>query len=219
MSLLPGACCWTAACSANFEKVRRYVKRLCTRLLPRTENTAREELRLLSAVTPKGEVFYQHTAQALADRFIVFRDEYGAVSRLLLELIRAEALARGYHIITCPCAMHPEDKIDHILIPELRLAFLTDNRWHPVQLPGMQAVRCTRFLDRENLAGYRARLRFNERAAAELLEQATALMAQAKSCHDELETYYRTTVDFAQVDEAAARCAELFGLEAPSPDC
>ena len=50
-------------------------------------------------------------------------------------------------------------------------------------------------------------------------EQATALMAQAKSCHDELETYYRTTVDFAQVDEAAARCAELFGLEAPSPDC
>ena len=144
------------ACSANFEKVRRYVKRLCTRLLPRTENTAREELRLLSAVTPKGEVFYQHTAQALADRFIVFRDEYGAVSRLLLELIRAEALARGYHIITCPCAMHPEDKIDHILIPELRLAFLTDNRWHPVQLPGMQAVRCTRFLDRENLAGYPA---------------------------------------------------------------
>ena len=149
----------------------------------------------------------------------MFRDEYGAVSRLLLELIRAEALARGYHIITCPCAMHPEDKIDHILIPELRLAFLTDNRWHRVQLPGMQAVRCTRFLDRENLAGYRARLRFNERAAAELLEQATALMAQAKSCHDELETYYRTTVDFAQVDEAAARCAELFGLEAPSPDC
>ena len=138
---------------------------------------------------------------------------------LLLDSRRAEALARGYHIITCPCAMHPEDKIDHILIPELRLAFLTDNRWHPVQLPGMQAVRCTRFLDRENLAGYRARLRFNERAAAELLEQATALMAQAKSCHDELETYYRTTVDFAQVDEAAARCAELFGLEAPSPDC
>ena len=39
------------------------------------------------------------------------------------------------------------------------------------------------------------------------------------SCYDELETYYRTTVDFAQVDEAAARCAELFGLEAPSPDC
>ena len=97
------------ACSANFEKVRRYVKRLCTRLLPRTEGTASEELRLLSAITPKGMVFYRGTVEALADRYVVFRDDYGAVSRLLLELIRAEALARGYHIITCPCAMHPED--------------------------------------------------------------------------------------------------------------
>ena len=201
------------ACSANFDKVRRYVKRLCTRVMPRTEGIGSEELRLLSAVTPKGEVFYQGTAQVLADKFIVFRDDYGAVSRLLLELIRAEALTRGYHIITCPCAMHPEDKIDHILIPELKLAFLTDNRWHPVHLPSVQAVRCTRFLDRENLAAYRARLRFNERAAAELLEQASALMAQAKSCHDELETYYRAAVDFGKVDEAAAECMEMFGLK------
>ncbi len=200
------------ACSANFEKVRRYVKRLCTRLLPRTEGTPGEELRLLSAITPKGIVFYQNTVEALADRMVVFHDDQGAVSRLLLELIRAEALARGYHIITCPCAMHPEDKIDHLIIPSLRLAFLTDNRWHPVQIPGVQAVRCTRFVDRENLAGYRARLRFNERAAAELLEQAVALMAQAKSCHDELETYYRAAVDFAQVEQATKECETMLDL-------
>ena len=143
---------------------------------------------------------------------MAFHDHPGAVSRLLLELIRAEALARGYHIITCPCAMHPEDKIDHLFIPALRLAFLTDNRWHPVRIPGVQAVRCSRFVDRENLSGYRARLRFNERAAAELLEQAAALMAQAKSCHDELETYYRAAVDFAQVEQAARECEKMLGL-------
>ena len=191
------------ACSANFEKVRRYVKRLCARLLPRLPDGAEagEELRLLSAITPKGPVFYRGTVQALADRYVVFHDDCGAVSRLLLELIRAEALARGYHIITCPCAMHPEDKIDHLFIPSLRLAFLTDNPWHPVHISGVQAVRCTRFLDREHMAGFRARLRFNERAATELLDQAVALMAQAKSCHDELETYYRAAVDFAEVEK------------------
>ena len=173
------------ACSANFEKVRRYVKRLCTRLLPRTEGTASEELRLLSAITPKGMVFYRGTV---------------------------EALARGYHIITCPCAMHPEDQIDHIFIPALRLAFLTDNLWHPIQLPGVQAVRCTRFVDRENLSGFRARLRFNDRAASELIDQAVALMAQAKNCHDELETYYRAAVDFDQVNAVAANCQKILGL-------
>ena len=196
----------------NFEKVRRYVKRLCTRLLPRTEGTASEELRLLSAITPKGMVFYRGTVEALADRYVVFRDDYGAVSRLLLELSRAEALARGYHIITCPCAMHPEDQIDHIFIPALRLAFLTDNLWHPIQLPGVQAVRCTRFVDRENLSGFRARLRFNDRAASELIDQAVALMAQAKNCHDELETYYRAAVDFDQVNAVAANCQKILGL-------
>lgn len=202
------------ACSANFEKVRRYVKRLCTRMLPRLPDgaAASEELRLLSAITPKGPVFYRNTVQALANRYVVFHDDYGAVSRLLLELIRAEALARGYHIITCPCAMHPEDKIDHLFIPALRLAFLTDNRWHPVRIPGVQAVRCSRFLDRENLGGYRARLRFNERAAAEMLEQAADLMAQAKACHDELETYYRAAVDFEAVNAAMRDCAEKLEL-------
>ena len=206
--------CRAEACSTNFEKVRRYVKRLCARVLPRCPEPCApsEELRLLSAITPKGMVFYKGTAQALADRCIVFRDDYGAVSRLLLELIRAEALARGYHIITCPCAMHPEDKIDHIIIPSLRLAFLTDNSWHPVQIPGVQAVRCTRFVDRENLARCRARLRFNERAAKELLEQAVALMAQAKSCHDELETYYRAAVDFEAVNVEAQKCAKMLQL-------
>ena len=54
------------ACSANFEKVRRYVKRLCTRLLPRTEEMGSEELRLLSAITPKGEVFYQGTGAVVS---------------------------------------------------------------------------------------------------------------------------------------------------------
>ena len=134
------------------------------------------------------------------------------MSRLLLELIRAEALIRGYEIITCPCAMHPDEKIDHIFIPALRLAFLTDNSWHPVSLPGQQSVRCARFLDQENLAGYRARLRFNTRAAQELIQQAVALMAQAKACHDELESYYRAAVDFSAVEKATRDCAALMGL-------
>lgn len=71
--------------------------------MPRTEGIGSEELRLLSAVTPKGEMFYQGTAQALADKFIVFRDDYGAVSRLLLELIRAEADAGLPHYYLSMC--------------------------------------------------------------------------------------------------------------------
>ena len=194
------------------EKVRRYVKRLAARLLPRKGGAGSEQIRLLSAVTPQGPVFYSQTIRALADRSIVFRDEYGAASRFLLEQIRAEALARGYEIITCPCALHPEDKIDHILIPSLRLAFVTDNGWHSAPLPGQQAVRCSRFWDKSNLSSFRARLRFNARAAQELVQQAVDLMASAKACHDELESYYRAAVDFEAVEQAARDCARRIGL-------
>ena len=203
------------ACSTDFEKARKYVKRLCARLLPRKSGAGSEQIRLLSAITPQGPVFYVDTIRALADRYVIFRDEYGAASRFLMEQIHGEALARGYQIITCPCALHPEDKIDHILIPELRLAFVTDNSWHPVSLPGQQAVRCTRFLDRTNLSGFRARLRFNSRAAQELIQQASALMASAKSCHDELESYYRAAVDFTAVEQVTRDCARMLGLVSP----
>lgn len=200
------------ACSTDFDKVRRCAKRLSSRLLPRTDGQAREELRLLSAVTPKGLMFYAGSVQALADQMIVLRDEYGAVSRLLLELLRAEALARGYHIITSPCALHPDDKIDHLIIPALRLAFVTDNGWHSTAFAGAQTINCSRFIDKENFSAYRARLRFNTRAASQLLEQAVSLMAQAKSCHDELETYYCAAVDFAAVDAVGEDCARLLEL-------
>ena len=43
-------------------------------------------------------------------------------------------------------------------------------------------------------------------------DQAVALMAQAKNCHDELETYYRAAVDFDQVNAVAANCQKILGL-------
>jgi len=98
--------------------------------------------------------------------------------------------------------------IDHLFIPELRLTFLTGNSWHPMNLDGRQNVHCTRFLEKGSLRSQRARLRFDRRAAAELLELASEAQRQAKASHDELESYYRTAADFSQLDEIAARLTE-----------
>ena len=201
-----------AACNTDFAKVRAYARRLAMHRLPRRESRGGEQLRFLSALTPRGGIFYADTVRALAEQYVVFHDEYGAAARLIMETLRTEALARGYSIITCRCALHPEDKIDHILIPELKLAFLTSNSWHRCAFPGQQNVHCVRFTDAVHLNDYRARLRFNRKAANELMQQAVALMAQAKACHDELETYYHAAVDFAAVEAETDRCAYLLGL-------
>ena len=191
----------------NEEKLLGWARRLGARRLPRTDHPGSESIRLLSAVTPKGRMVFLNTVKALADEFIVLHDEQGAAAPLALALLREMALERGYSIITCPCPLR-ESVIDHLFIPELRLAFLTGNSWHPMNLDGRQNVHCTRFLEKGALRGQRARLRFDRRAAAELLELASEAQRQAKASHDELESYYRTASDFSQLDGIAARLTE-----------
>lgn len=191
----------------NEEKLLGWTRRLGARRLPRTDHPGSESIRLLSAVTPKGRMVFLNTVKALADEFIVLHDEQGAAAPMALALLREMALERGYSIITCPCPLR-EGVIDHLFIPELRLAFLTGNSWHPMNLDGRQNVHCTRFLEKGALRGQRARLRFDRRAAVELLELASEAQRQAKASHDELESYYRTAADFSQLDEIAARLTE-----------
>ena len=198
-----------AACCSDFAKARIYARHLAARLLPKTDGHGSEQMRFLTGITPQGPMFYEETVRTLADRCIVLQDENGACARVILEVLRAEALARGYQIITCPCALHPDDKIDHILIPSLRLAFLTSNSWHECHFAQQQNIRCLRFMDSQRAASYRSRMRFNRKACAELLHEAVQLMAQAKACHDKLEEFYRSAVDFSAVEAAQARYAAL----------
>lgn len=191
----------------NEEKLLGWARRLGSRRLPRTGHLGSESIRLLSAVTPKGRMVFMNTVETLADEYIVLHDEQGAAAPLALALLRQMALERGYSIITCPCPLR-EDAIDHLFIPELRLAFLTGNSWHPMVLANRQNVHCTRFLEKGGLRSLRARLRFDRKSAAELLKMASEAQRQAKASHDELECYYRTAADFSRLDEIAAQLTD-----------
>lgn len=202
----------TAACCTDFSKLRNYISGLANRLLPKSKTRACEQIRLLTGITPEGMLFYRDTVTALAERIYVFQDEHGAAARLAMELLRAEALARGCSVITCRCAMHPEDKIDHMILPGLGLAFLTGNSWHSCRFPGQKNIHCSRFMDLNHLRRSRTRMRFNRKAAAELLQQAQEQMRQAKQIHDELEKYYRDAVDFDAVNKICDQYADRLEL-------
>lgn len=204
-----------AAGCTDFAKVRQYIKGLTTRLLPKMHTPGQEQVRFLTGITPQGMIFYRDTIPALAEHIYVFHDTYGAASRLVMELLRNEALARGCQVITCRCALHPKDKIDHLILPGLGLAFLTANPWHTCKFSGQKTIHCSRFMDRVRLHNSRTRLHFNQKTADSFLEQAIELMAQARVCHNTLEACYAPAVDFSAVDAQAARCAELLGLEIP----
>lgn len=200
--------------ATNLEKARAYANRTVLHHLPKTEGTGSESIRLLSAVTPEGIKTFSGTLPALAKNIVVFHDEYGAASRLILSILRTQAIERGYHIITCPCPIHGLQKIEHIIIPQLSLAFATSNSWHSFAYNDQKNVHCSRFEDKSLLRLRKKRLRFNRRASADLLQQASLALQEAKQSHNRLESLYGKSVDFSKVNEQTTRLLQTLGLSA-----
>lgn len=202
-----------AACCTDFDRAALLAERLSRRYLPERKGRPSERIRLISAVTPKGIVVYRDTIRTLADRqIVILQDEYGAVSRLVLENLREAALRKGHSIISCPCPLSPEDKLDHLILPDLGLAFVTENSWHLMPFAGARRIRCRRFADSALLAGCRVRLGFDRRAARSLIEETSTAQREAKQNHDRLESYYKAAVDFAEVEKVWQRTALSLGL-------
>lgn len=192
----------TAQSFSDLERARLYARRLAARLLPHKGPGASEQIRLLSAVTLKGIVTYRETVPQLAKNILVFHDETGAVSPVILHELRLAALARGYQVISCWCPLCPEEKLEHLFLPQLGLAFLTGNHWHSFDFAGQRTVHCARFMDGDALRSYRQRMRFDRRVAAELLDQASGLQREAKQNHDLLEQFYQNASNFDGVNQA-----------------
>jgi hypothetical protein len=181
----------TAQCCTNAPKAAGFAQVLAKRYLPHCSFAPREDVRLLSAVTPDGLVFFTDTLTKTAHTIVVLEDEYGAVGRVLMSALRAEALRRGHHVITCYCSLYPHEKIEHLLLPQIGVAFATSNSRHPVHIEGQRTIHARRFMQKEGLQLRRRRLRFNKKATKELMTQAVDAMADAKAVHDQIETLYR----------------------------
>jgi hypothetical protein len=185
--------------AVNTAKLSAYCTRLCERefkALP--GGRGHESVRFLTAVTNKGNFAFTQTAKSLSDRVYLIKDEYGAASRLILNRVRSAALAAGYDVITCYCPLSPYEKVEHVFVPRLSLGFMTSNRFHDFNesIDAYRYINSQRFSDQQKLKAARRRITFNRKAAAQMLAQSSALLADAKKLHDEMESYYIAATDF-----------------------
>ncbi len=191
----------------NREKVCRFAHRLAVAEWRTGTVAARPvecERRFLSAFTPDGWITFYDTLQALCPRIYAIEDEQGAAASLLLSELQQTAAADGKRCIACPCPLFPDDGPEHLLLPELGLAFTTSNSFHKVDFPIFRRIHASRFLDAEQLRRRRMVLSFHRRAATELLQEATLLCAQAKAVHDRLEQYSAAAMDWQSYEQLAA---------------
>lgn len=201
-----------ASSALDETKLTHYVNHLAQRLLPKTSHTGKEFFRLLSAVTPDGRICWRNSVSAVASHVVVFHDEYGAASRKAMELLRHAALDAGYEIYTCFCPLSQPEAVEHILIPELGMAFLTSNHWHPMKFEGQQTIHCTRFMDKQELSCHKNRLKLSKQTVEELLNQTSHFQQEARENHNQLESLYHSAIDFKQVDKITKQVADELGL-------
>ncbi len=198
----------------DFHKIATLATRICQTEF-KTSNNPVEHKRLLSAITNEGVKTYENTVSSMCDRVYLIKDDYGVSSAHLLAKIRDYALSKGYEIFGCYCPLTPDYKLEHILIPELSLGFITQTRFNdfPNIIP-TKVINYTRFTDLDKLKTKKQYLSFNRKAAVELINASIDVLREAKVIHDNLEQQYTDAVNFdgvnAKTEEVLAKISKRY---------
>ena len=182
----------------NDEKLDGFIKRLSKKILPKRSDTSsgKTEFRQLSALTPEG--YLTNIPQEYS--VYLLNDNYYAGSDKFLRKFAVTASEKGYSVSVSICTLYGNETFEHMLIPELKTAFITADPINDIALAAKQPINFRRFYDKNIIAEKKLRIKFNESAARDLIDEAVLSHRNAKAEHDKLEQLYIPAVDFDSVN-------------------
>jgi energy-coupling factor transporter ATP-binding protein EcfA2 len=183
-----------AAESLDIEKLNAFTSRTSKRLIPRkAEKTAcgKVTAKQLSAMTMNGYKTYLPEYE----KIYLLSDSFMAGSDIFLRDICDSAVRKGYDVIVSRCPLCTEMYYEHVLIPELGIAFISSGCINSITVEGSKKViNFRRFYSPTPII--KQRLKFGKKAASEIIREAASAMQSAKDIHDTLEKYYVSAADF-----------------------
>lgn len=153
-----------------------------------------------SAVSPQGMVSYLDSL-VKGMTIVALKGEGGMGMEQMLLAIRDMANSRGYYTESCLCTLNTE-KLDHLLIPERKLAYVTLNEYHTMEQPIDRVIDFTEFCDMDLLMQYNEEMQYNKKIFDELLQKSMNMMDAQKVVHDKIEKIYIASMDFEGLDQA-----------------
>lgn len=182
------------------DKAERFAKRFCNNYLIKTGNeTGICKKRFLSAVTPIGITIQYDSLFSMCDKIITINDSTSLISGYINKLINENAEKNGIDRIICMCPLNPDEKIEHLIFPGLKLGIFTSNTYHPMIKKNGRNILSNRFIDETAANDYKNKVSFLNKAKLEMIGESVRCLEQAKATHDILESYYISAMDFSKV--------------------
>lgn len=185
----------------NDEKIDGFTERFAKKILSKKQEfeEGRVLYRQLSALTPNGYVTnipQEYTIYLLNDNL------YCGAGKFLQKFTEL-AVLKGYDVCVSMITILNGSRIEHIFIPELKVAIMTATPLNKLDIAEKKLINFRRFYDKNVVRQRKTRIKFNHSAVDEFRDEAVKALASAKSEHDLLEAYYIKNMDFDKVNITA----------------
>ena len=169
-------------------------------LKPVSMQPGKQRAQFASAVTPSGIIHYLDTL--IDDTYDVYRikNYRGVGVNMLLKRIVQEAVIRGFDTEVYYDPLDPEEKVDHVIIPRLGLAFVSENEYYNLPQKGWKTIDLTQYTDSMQIEKNVDALAFDEKVFNMLMNEAVSTLKKAKTAHDAMEKYYIPHMNFDKVN-------------------
>lgn len=182
------------------DKADRFIIRYSKQLIKTSNDTNKTNRRFLSAITPEG-ISVHYNSFFDSDNITVIKDKNLIVSNYIISHIKDIADKKGIDKTVYLCPTNPEIKTEHIKFNNSGLEIYTANSYHPAPDKKYKTINAERFYYKDEYDKVKNKIRFFNKAKAELINEAVNCLKQAKSTHDILESYYIAAMDFNKVSE------------------
>ncbi len=191
----------TATACLNLKKCEGLAQKIIKTFFEEQYAIPKENVRFLGGITPKGYVTFCDDLTQNFENLVVIEDDFFIASHHILNVLREKALQNGYQITTLKNPLLP-NLIDHLLIPKLSLAVVSENRFTHFNSK-IRRIHSRRFYDNRLLHQSKNRIKFNNRLCRELLDSAYFTLNEAKLVHDQLEKHYINAMNFEKLNNFA----------------
>ncbi|MCC5910002.1 MAG: hypothetical protein JJT76_06145 [Clostridiaceae bacterium] len=189
---------WTYTQAMDFRKVNQLTNEIIDRFItkqPELDKLAKERHLFGSAYTHKGQIDYVETyIGEIRDIFYV-KGAPGIGKSTLLEKVAKRATEKGYNVEIYHEPLEPE-KIEHIIIPELNIAFTTNTKYQEKETFDLH-----QFINLKKLNNYTEELKYSEKLFNQLIQDVFLNLKKTKVKQEAMEEYYVPNIHFEKIDE------------------